>query len=84
RNVVAFDADPERAEEAGEHFGIDSVEDIRQAWEKSPCSAFITTPTSSHIPLAIHAAEHGCHLFIEKPLSDTLAGADRLLSLVES
>jgi len=32
--------------------------------------------------LAVEAAEHGCHLFIEKPLSDSLEGVDRLLATV--
>jgi predicted dehydrogenase len=32
--------------------------------------------------LALEAAEHGCHLFVEKPLSDGLEGVERLLAVV--
>jgi predicted dehydrogenase len=48
-----------------------------------PDIAFITNPTSLHIETAITCAKAGCHLFIEKPLSDSLAGVDELLTLVE-
>ena len=43
----------------------------------------ITTPTASHLSLALEAAEHGCHLFIEKPLAHAWQGVDRLVDLVE-
>jgi predicted dehydrogenase len=35
----------------------------------------ISTPGDSHAPIAIAAAEHGKHLFCEKPLANTIAEA---------
>lgn len=47
----------------------------------APDVAVITNPTSLHVPTATRAAALGAHLFIEKPLSDTLAGIDALAAL---
>jgi predicted dehydrogenase len=52
------------------------------AWK--PDVVFVCTPTSEHIPTALRAAQAGCHLFIEKPLSHNLEHVDELLNLVES
>lgn len=51
------------------------------AWE--PQAAFVCTPSSLHIPTALRAAQAGCHLFIEKPLSHSLEGVDELIELTE-
>ena len=39
---------------------------------------FVTTPTGSHAPIALECARAGKHLFVEKPLSTTLAEAEQL------
>ena len=49
------------------------------AWE--PEAAFITNPAPMHIEAGLFLARNGSHLFIEKPLSDTLEGVDELLAL---
>lgn len=41
-------------------------------------AAFITNPTSLHMPAALKLARRGVPLFIEKPLSDSLAGVAEL------
>jgi len=45
-------------------------------------AAVIATPAQLHVPIAIRLAEQGIHLLIEKPLSTSLEGVDRLASLV--
>ncbi len=47
-------------------------------------AAFITNETALHIPTAIAFAERGCHLFIEKPLSDSLKDVNKLTNLVSN
>jgi len=49
-----------------------------------PTVVFICSPTSFHIAQATKAANAGCHLFIEKPLSHSLEGIDALLSSVQA
>lgn len=57
--------------------------DMEAALQTKPDVALICTPTSMHMPMALKAAQHGCHLFIEKPLSHSLDGVDELLRWVE-
>ena len=57
--------------------------DYEKALEQNPDAAFITCPTKLHVPMALLAAKHNCHLFIEKPLSDSMEGVDELIRIVE-
>ena len=41
----------------------------------------MTNPTSLHIQSALAAAKQGCHVFIEKPISNTLDGIDELIDI---
>jgi predicted dehydrogenase len=54
------------------------------ALEQKPEAVFICNPSSFHIPIAIKAAQAGCHLFIEKPLSHNYEQVQDLIDLVES
>lgn len=82
--VVAFDVREDRRRDVESRFGVDVVDSLKEAWHRAPGVALITVPTSAHVPLALEAAEHGCHLFIEKPLSDRVdAGLSRLLRVVD-
>jgi predicted dehydrogenase len=58
--------------------------DLEQALAQKPDVVFVCNPSSLHIPAAIRAAQAGCHLFIEKPLSNNLNQLDELFDLVES
>ena len=81
--IVAYDPLPERREEARAGLGIDAVESLEEAWARGPRAAFITASTQAHVPLAREAARRGCHLFIEKPLSHSREGLDRLAEEVD-
>ena len=56
---------------------------MTKALREQPDAALICNPNSLHIPVAVAAAEAGCHLFIEKPLSHNLDGVDELLRIVK-
>jgi predicted dehydrogenase len=64
---------------AGRAEVTDNMED---AIRMGPDAAVIATPSSMHLPMAKRLAMNGIHLFIEKPLSDTLSGAEELKRLV--
>jgi predicted dehydrogenase len=66
-----------------EKYNIHIFQDLEQALAQNPEAAFICNPTSMHVPAAIRAAQAGCHLFIEKPLSHTLDKVDELIDLAE-
>src|SRR5262245_16540616 len=59
-------------------------DDLDRALAARPDAVFVCTPTSQHVSIAQHAAAAGCHLFIEKPVSHTLDGAEQLLSTVST
>jgi len=49
-----------------------------------PDAVFICTPPQAHVPMILQALDAGCHVFTEKPLSDTLSGVDELARRVNS
>jgi len=53
------------------------------ALEEKPDIAFICNPSHLHIQTAIDCAKAGCHLFIEKPLSNNLDGIDELNNIIQ-
>ncbi|MGD8822307.1 MAG: Gfo/Idh/MocA family oxidoreductase, partial [Anaerolineales bacterium] len=64
--------------------GLPVENDLEAALERwQPAAAVIANPTSLHIPTAIVAAEAGCHLLLEKPISDSLKGIPRLTKVVD-
>ncbi|MBI3953643.1 MAG: Gfo/Idh/MocA family oxidoreductase [Chloroflexi bacterium] len=82
--LTALDVLPERRQAVKDELGLAVFSGLPEALASRPDVAFVTTPTSLHIPVALAAAEQGCHLFIEKPLSHSLEGLERLLSLVQT
>ena len=43
-----------------------------------PDAVVVANPTALHLDIAIPAAEAGCHLFLEKPISGSLGRVDQL------
>ena len=56
--------------------------DLQQALATKPNLVFICNPSSLHTLIAIAAAKAGAHIFMEKPVSNSLDGLDELLSIV--
>jgi predicted dehydrogenase len=57
--------------------------DLESALAEKPDIAFICNPSSLHVPAALACVRAGCDLFVEKPLSDGLAGLPELQVLAE-
>lgn len=66
-----------------ERYGIRSFDRLDAALREKPDAAIICNPSSLHMPAALAAAEAGCHLLIEKPLSHTLENVDELAAIVQ-
>lgn len=81
--ILAFDVRDDRRGNVESKFGVETLDNLEKAWERGPDVALITAPTSLHIPLALQAAQQGCHLFIEKPLSNAWEGVEQLLTIVK-
>ena len=53
--------------------------DLQEALQKhEPDAVVVANPTSLHLDIAIPAAEAGCHILLEKPVSHSLDGLDTL------
>src|SRR3989338_5591581 len=56
---------------------------LDEALNERPDAAIISNPTSLHVSSALKAAKSGSHIFIEKPLSNSLEGVDELINEVD-
>ncbi|WP_114749156.1 Gfo/Idh/MocA family protein [Pleomorphovibrio marinus] len=55
-------------------------DDYHKAMETTqPDAVSINTYPDTHEPYAIYAFDKGCHVFVEKPLADTVEGAQRVV-----
>lgn len=64
-------------------YGLRSFDNLEEALARRPSMVFICNPSSLHLEVAMAAAEAGCHLLIEKPLSASWEGVEALADLVE-
>lgn len=62
--------------------GIRVYDSLAKCLDEKPDIGFVCNVTSLHVKTAIKLAQNGCHLFIEKPLSNSLADINRLNTLI--
>ena len=73
-----YDIDLIRAEEMSRNHNIPSISSMEMLMNFSDAVS-IVTPTHSHYKIAEQALDAGCHVFIEKPITDNLEHAKALL-----
>lgn len=64
--------------------GYRSEPSLVAALSHRPIATIVSNPTALHVETAILAAEAGSHLLIEKPISHSEEGLDRLAAAVEA
>jgi predicted dehydrogenase len=65
--------------------GISEYNDIEKALiELAPDAVCIASYPDTHYPFAKRALEHGCHVFTEKPLAETVEQCRELVDLAKS
>jgi predicted dehydrogenase len=65
--------------------GFEVESDLGRALAKHrPDGVIIANPTSLHVDAGLEAAQAGCCILLEKPVADSLAGAQRLQAAVNS
>ena len=81
--VVAALVDTQQSmlDETGQEFNIDKrFASLEEALDKTEFDAVvITTPTFTHKDLSVMAAEHGNHVFLEKPMAMDLDECDQII-----
>ena len=81
-NLVGFyDSDPDLASEVEAEFGIRAFNSIEELINNIDCLDVVTA-TLSHFEVAKLAAQSRKHIFIEKPLTETIEEAQKLRRLV--
>ncbi|WP_291011770.1 Gfo/Idh/MocA family oxidoreductase [Hydrogenophaga sp.] len=61
---------------------VQRVLDLNQALASDVQAVVVANRTDQHLPVALQAARHGKHLFIEKPLAASLAQVQHLVDAV--
>ena len=85
KNIIlagVYDIDKARAEKIAEKYDIKCFSTIDELL-KSVDAVSIVTPTEEHKKVAIRCIKNKKHVFIEKPITSTVADADQLISLAE-
>src|SRR5207247_3092984 len=67
-----------------EYYGLRTFSSLEAALEAGPDVVFVTNPIALHVETALAAVRRGCHVFIEKPLSDRWEGIGELLAAVHN
>lgn len=62
-------------------YGIRVFDDLNAALAEGPEVAFICNPSGLHVDVALQCVDAGCDIFVEKPLSNSLAGVESLIQL---
>jgi len=65
-----------------ERYGVPGFKSLDEALATNPTAAVVCVPAHLHIPISITLADRGLHLLIEKPLSTSFNGIDRLQTIV--
>lgn len=76
--TATFGTQPEEA------YNIKTYKSLGRSLAEKPDAILVTNPNNLHMPTALSAAKQGCHLFIDKPLSDSLEGVLELQKIVRS
>lgn len=76
--LLAYDPSEGALEIARQESGVQGYSSLATIWEARPEIAFITSPSELHVEHALAAVRQGCHVFIEKPLSHSIAGIQEL------
>ena len=80
--IIAHRTRKKSIKELEDKYHIKTYSNLTEALNQSPDAVLVTNPTSLHIQSALSAAKQGCHIFIEKPISNTLDGIDELIDIV--
>jgi len=54
--------------------------DLAELGARQPQAIYVLTPPSSHCALTLRALDMGCHVFVEKPMADSVAECDAMMA----
>lgn len=81
--TAIYDLDQVRAQELASQYHTKAVSTLEELTALTDAVA-VAVPTIAHRPVAGHLLEHGRHVLVEKPLSDSLKEAQELVALADA
>jgi 2-alkyl-3-oxoalkanoate reductase len=83
--VGIADLDFARAQETAAKFAVPAAfRTLAEMISVSPDVVHILTPPGSHANLAIEALGMGCHVFVEKPMAETVGDCNRMIAAAKA
>ncbi len=80
--VTACDTSSTLLETLAKTYQVTTASNWEHALDQNEFDAVvICTPAHLHVPMAVRVLQRGCHVLIEKPLSQSLAGVEELLQV---
>jgi len=80
KNIEVFDSNKSLLKKVGKKFNVKTLNKLE--FNNTDCT-LVCTPPSTHIKLAKKAIESKSHVFIEKPLSNSLSGVSTIAKLAK-
>lgn len=80
--VGIFDSNTEKAQKIGEELNLKAFNSVDELLDRSD-AINIVTPTPDHFNSAEKGLENNCHLFIEKPITNNIEQAERIIQLAK-
>ena len=79
--VACFDVVPEKAQAASQKYACDREESYEKLVRRPDLDGVVlVTPNAVHCEQAVLASQHGKHVFVEKPLANTLADGQTMIN----
>jgi predicted dehydrogenase len=78
--IGVYDIVHSKAKALSKNFNINCFKRLEDALDQSDAVS-ICAPASNHFSVAQNALRNGCHLFIEKPITDSLKDAEKIIKL---
>lgn len=80
RCLAACDINLDHAQQLVDSYGGKAYQDYTEMLEsEKPDTVIVATPESDHLEPVVAAAQHGAHVFVEKPFATSLADADQMI-----
>lgn len=79
--IVVCDSDIRNLETVSKEYGIkECYIDFKEALSKNIQAVVVCTPNSLHAPMCIEAMSKGCHVLVEKPMTNTVEDAEKIVA----
>ncbi len=78
--VGVYDINEQRSKDVASQFGVKSFKTLDELLENVQ-AVVIATPTTTHREIAVYCLNKGIHTFIEKPITDSIEGAEEIIKI---